>query len=391
MSGSNEIVLFQSDEAVRLKVLRDGDIVRLTPAQMFSCCLFFDKKNSRKIFPFALYAVLIIAFLMLLVACAPADLPEVRTSTPISEPSPIETTPTTTSTQSPTEAPPSPTSSPIEAPPSPTSSPIETPPSPTPLEPYIPIMPDTELLSETPLFVLEAYYEVLKTAVDEYGYGDGVNGVVFADFVDLDNDGIPELIFIYGNGNDDMDGEVAVRVYGYSGRLVLHTSYRLLPTHTNEVRKATCRNGLSFLTYSDVSGLDGFDKYYTVVNGAWTLALSLTWNTKAERFEELDIDVGSDMWEEFWHQFDDDPDMWLDFWNEYYVNGNLVNLDLYSNAPEMELGITSERTLWNWWGYMGNDYVYNGADDWRIDIAEYWNTVPIVITALESILKAASR
>jgi len=239
----------------------------------------------------------------------------------------------------------------------------------------MPVMPDTALLSETPLYVLEAYYEVLKTAVDEYGYGDGFNGVVYADLVDLDNDGIPELIYIHGNGNDDMDGEVEVRVYGYSECLVLYTSYQLYPTHTNEVRKATCRGGLSYLTYSEVGGLDGFDDYYTIENGVWTLALSLDWREKTDFLEEPGID--------------DDPDMWLEYWNEFYVNGNLVNLELYRNAPETELGITSERTLWNWWGYMGDDYVYNGADDWYIDITEYWNTVPVVLTALESLIMAA--
>jgi len=236
------------------------------------------------------------------------------------------------------------------------------------------IMPDTALLSETPLPVLEAYYEEIKTAVDKYGYGDGFNGVVYADFVDLDNDGIPELIYIYGDGI--MDGTVEVKIYGYSEGLVPHTSYLLYPTHTNEVRKATRQDGLSYLTYSDVSDLDGFDEYYSIVNGMWTLALELYWNRKDEiAYEEPGID--------------DDLDLWRDVWNEYYVNGNYVNWESYRNAPEMELGITSERTLWNWWGYMGEDYVYNSADDWHIDITEYWNTVPIVLTALESLIEAA--
>jgi len=234
-------------------------------------------------------------------------------------------------------------------------------------------MPDTALLSETPLYVLEAYYEVLKTAVDEYGYGDGSNGVVYADFVDLDNDGMPELIYIYGDGSTE--GIVEVRVYGYSEILVLHASYLLFPTHTNEVRKATCRDGFSYLTYSDVSGLDGFDKYYSIVDGVWTLALELSWNEKGDVVEEPGID--------------DDPDTLMDFCNEFYVNSNPVTWESYRNAPERELGLTSERTLWNWWGYMGEDYAYYNADDWHIDIAEYWNTVPIILTALESLITAA--
>ena len=315
--------------------------------------------------------VIIITLLMLLIACSPVDMPEAETSAPMPNPSLIETTPA-----------PAPSTSPIETMPTPTS-------SPSTLEQYIPIIPDTALLSETPLYVLKAYYEVLKTAVDEYGYGDGFNGVVYADFVDLDNDGIPELIYICGNNTGNTDGEVEVTVYGYSECLVLHTSYQLYPTHTNEVRKATCQNGLSYLTYSEAGGLSGFDEYYTVINGVWSLALILTWNEKADIWEEPDIDDDPVMGEDFWNQYDDDPDMWLDYWDEFHVNGNLVNLELYRKAPEMELGVTSERTLWNWWGYMGEDYVYNGVDDWHIDIAEYWNTVPIILTVLESLITVA--
>jgi len=231
-------------------------------------------------------------------------------------------------------------------------------------------MPDTALLSETPLPVLNVYYEVLRTAVDEYGYGNGFSGVVYADFVDLDNDGIPELIYVYGD--DTMDGRVEVRIYGHFGSLVLHTSYYLYPTHTNEIRKATSREGLSYLTYSDVGGLDGSDKYYSIVDGVWTLALSLTWGKK-----EVDVEGPG---------IDDDPDLWMDIWYDFYVNRNPVNWEAYLNAPETELGITSERTLWNWWGYMGQDYAYKYADDWHIDIAEYWNTVYIILSELESLI-----
>ena len=164
-------------------------------------------------------------------------------------------------------------------------------------------------------------------------------------------------------------------MYGYIGRLVLHTSYRLFPMHINEVRKATCEDGLSYLTYSEVGGLHGFDEYYSIFDGVWALALSLFWNEKTDIWEEPNIDDGSVRGEDFWY--------------EYYINGNLVDWVSYSDAPCTELGITSERTLWNWWGYMGEDYVYNGVDDWHIDIAEYWNTVPIILAALESLITAA--
>ena len=297
----------------------------------------------------------IITLLMLLMVCSPVDLPESEAPTPIPKPSPIETAPT----------------------PETTLSPIEVPPSPPPLEPYIPIMPDTALLSKTPLYVLEAYYDVLKSAVDEYGYGDGFNGVVYADFVDLDNDGIPELIYIYGNNTGNMDdvAKVEVRVYGYFGGLVLHTSYRLYPTHINEVRKATCQDGLSYLTYGEVGGLQGFDEYYSIIDGVWALALSLMWNEKTDVWEEPNIDGDSVRGDDFWYEF--------------YINGNLVDWESYSDAPGTELGITSERTLWNWWGYMGEDYIYSGIEDLFIDIAEYWNTVPIILAALESLIIAS--
>jgi len=315
------------------------------------------------------FTAVIIALLMLLTACASGDLPDVGTVMPVQEPSTIETTPTLTPTLTPT-----PTPSPLQT--EATPLPTETPPSPAPPEPYIPIMSDTALLSETPLPVLEVYFEELKAAVDEYGYGDGHSGVVYADFTDLDNDGIPELIYICGGGTTD--GLVEVRIYGYSEGLVLHTSYDLYPTHINEVRKATGRNGLSYLTYSEVGGLDGGNEYYSVVNGAWTLALQLSWSKKD------DIVYGE--------VIDDDTDLLMDAWYDYYINGNSVNWESYRNAPETELGITSERTLWNWWGYMGEDYVYSSTDDWHtdhIDIAEYWDTVPTVLAALESLIKAA--
>ena len=72
--------------------------------------------------------------------------------------------------------------------------------------------------------------------------------------------------------------------------------------------------------------------------------------------------------------------------NDYYVNRKSVNKEAYRKAPETELGITSESTLWNWWGYMGEGYVYNYADDWHIDITEYWTTVHIILSELESLI-----
>ena len=321
----------------------------------------------------------------LLVACdgesgaGESTVPNIET-----EPTPTpEPTPTTETTITPRPKPPpnrAPTPEPMPIPePTPTPKPTPTP-GLKPHGPYIPIVPDTSLLGKTPLPVLEAYYEVLRAAVDEFGFGDdaGFGGVVFADFVDLDNDGIPELILIHGN-HDEIDYEdywrVEVKIYGYTEGLILHTSYFLYPTHTNEVRKATCRYGLSYLTYSEVGGLCGFDKYYSVVNGEWTLALSLTWGEKSA--DDLLVYPG----------FDDDYGM--DVWNDFCVNGNSVNWESYRNAPETELGIVSERTLWNWWGHMGWDYVYKGADDWHIDISEYWSTVPTVLAALESLIGAA--
>ena len=238
-----------------------------------------------------------------------------------------------------------------------------------------PITPDTSLLSETPPHVLEAYYEALKTSVDEYGYGDGYNGVVFADFIDLDDDGIPEMICIIGNDVDELKSEIYVNIYGYTEQLVLYKSYRLYPTHINEVRKATSRDGSSYLTYSEVGGLSGFDEYYRVVNGEWALALSLSWNEKEEIIDNPDITY------EIAAQ--------IDYWNDLYVNGNPVSLDLFINAPETELGIINERTLWNWWGYMRINYFYIGSADWRIDIAEYWDTVPTILLLLESLLTAS--
>ena len=298
------------------------------------------------------FSITLITLLLLLTACTPGNIIKTVHPTPTPEPSPSDTIPTLPSALPPAEET------------------LQQTPSGT----YTPVMPDTDILNNAPLQVLAAYHEILITAVDEYGYGDGSGGVIYVNFVDLDNDGTPEMIYIYSDGT--VDWRVESRIYGYVGNPILHASYELFPTHTNEIRKATGHSGLSYLTSSHEEGFDGYKEYYTIVNGVWALALRLSWSEKDDTAEGMDID-------------ENDPDSGMDASDNYYINGNLVDWESYNNAPETELGIINEHILWNWWGYMGEDYPYKNDNDWCIDVAEYWETVPVALAALESLLNAS--
>lgn len=186
---------------------------------------------------------------------------------------------------------------------------------------------------ETLLAAYRAYHDVLKTAIDEYGYGSigerGDNphglppkyyrGLIYAELVDFDNGGLPELLFIYGD--DTMDFGPELKVYGYSGGLVPYDSFQAGIMHVS-IDMVTSRSGLSYMLYNEVYSFDGSDRYYSIVNGEWTVALDLAWK---EHWDTGEL--------------------------EWFINGNPASEQSYQNAPELEeLGITNTRVLWKWGG-----------------------------------------
>ena len=166
----------------------------------------------------------------------------------------------------------------------------------------------------------KAYYDVMKAVVEEHGFCDDANktgvfaleGVHYAELVDFDNDGLPELVFslVY-------DTEVAVCryfVYGYSsGRAVLLFSgdSGYMSTGGNFFHITTGTNGVKYLQDFMRHRLSTYDDFYTLQNGVWIKALRL--NSQGH-------------------------------WTEnglYYLNSQPVSEEVYANAPRTILGITN--------------------------------------------------
>jgi len=195
----------------------------------------------------------------------------------------------------------------------------------------------------------EAYHATLTSAVERYGEGqfvdDGsiaMNGVFYAELIDFDNNEVPELLFMYGEG--EQYSEICV-IYGYSDGLIEHGSY--YAGYWADISLMTAQNGTPYLHIfsGDVNSM--YDDYYTIREGVWTLVLSMSWDEDHET-EEITLTV----------------------------NGNKVSENDFNNAQETHLGITSSRLLFDW---------RNDIDDWyESRIGEmHWDEVLNIINELE--------
>ena len=195
-----------------------------------------------------------------------------------------------------------------------------------------------------------AYYNTLTKAIEEYGFGDdeyGYSGVVHAELIDFNNDGMPELLFLYVDEALDMDIWTGIKVYGYLDGIVCHYSNSFYPNHES-FGIATGIDGLSYLCYREYDSYEVYYIYYSVVRSQWKQVLVLYW---------VDAD-----WDGGWNQ-----EWGGDYEINYYVNGNSVSEQAYDNALELELGVTNVRIPWDWWErscedwFLGIDHDYQNC------------------------------
>ena len=169
------------------------------------------------------------------------------------------------------------------------------------------------------------------SAINEFGtgsretndYGEPIfKGVIYAELIDFDNDGVPELLYIHGD--ESAPASAVCVIYRYSTESVdLLGSYHLYLNHL-WISIAESKNGISYLCYSDGDSFGLYDSYYTIIDEQWTEVLSL-----AHHIEEI---------------YDNDGD-WLRDEFEWFVNGNNVTEQVYNDALEIDLEIANIRQI----------------------------------------------
>jgi len=195
----------------------------------------------------------------------------------------------------------------------------------------------------TPLAAYRAYYELIESKIEEYGvgYNDGgfyegefesywrgvYRGIIHAELIDFNNDGLPELVIIYNNGIGL--GADLWSIYGYTESIEKYyeaysggdggSSYDIsIAVSSDGIRYLDCYEGYVVYDY------EIFEHYYTVRDGAWVTALSRSFAITSE--SRFDYDREEYEWE------------WL-------VNGISVSENEYNAAEETELGIISTESI----------------------------------------------
>jgi hypothetical protein len=171
-----------------------------------------------------------------------------------------------------------------------------------------------------------AYRDFIEATIEEYGQGRvqrGIynrweyEGLIYAELIDLNNDGIEDLLIVLG----DIYAYPHYAFYTYSNGLEhlgdLHTD----PLADNRV--AYSRSGTAFFHLYTFDLVGAVDMYFTLTaDRDWTVALSRETNTiNNPQAEEVPY--------------------WL-------VNGIEVSQRTYNRVPETLLGITSTRNIFDW-------------------------------------------
>ncbi len=194
------------------------------------------------------------------------------------------------------------------------------------------IVPDDSEAETAPMSpaAYRAYYDILKAAVDECGFGvieqhenlpNLYSGVIHAELIDFNNDRLPEFLYVYADDSLLYGAHIAVYEYNSDSAELLGT-FDVWPTHVGADIDIDQYN-FAYLHHYSLYSFDSEDSYYTLIDGKWTSALELS--STSDDFDELD---------------------------EWFVNGSQVHKHDYYNALET-LCIVSSRQLW--WGGRGVD------------------------------------
>ena len=219
---------------------------------------------------------------------------------------------------------------------------------------------------ETLLDAYRSYYDILRTAIDEYGIGisyvvledmaeygfEAPTGVYYAELIDFENSGLPVLLYVFDDGTmfSFMFGSHCY-VYGYNNRAERWFSGDIGAEggYGSDVSIETSRSGLIHLKHEEELAASGdmYDTYYTVVNNEWVVSLE--------------------------RKYEDGFDFLTGIYNEarWLVNNNPVNERDYHSAPGSILGITESRYVRGQWPYPENtDAVYAVLAELEAKIAE---------------------
>ena len=203
--------------------------------------------------------------------------------------------------------------------------------------------PEEKDETESILDIYEVYYGVLSSAVDKFGVGKVIDdagyltysGVIYAELIDFNNDGVPELLFIHFPV-DPSNQEINFKVYSYlsgTAELLFH-EYHFRDFDMNGAVNgyiATNRKNISYFMIRTSSpewskGQSLTDTYFTIENERWAEVLKRSWSNG---FEEMIA-----------------PGQW--------VNENPVSESMFTDAPETHLGIVEHRTIYG--NFDGKDF-----------------------------------
>ena len=129
--------------------------------------------------------------------------------------------------------------------------------------------------AEKLLAAYRAYYDVLKTAVDAYGFSNSyqTTGVCYSELIDFDNDGLPELLYFT---NDVAAQYQEYHVYGYKDGLVNFYRDQLWLVGMDEGAFYICDGRDKRYLHRTVVTDEDHYYFYTVKYGEWVKALTRT-------------------------------------------------------------------------------------------------------------------
>ena len=183
----------------------------------------------------------------------------------------------------------------------------------------------------------KAYIELINSLIDTYGIGfnhavgvsrvtDSYSGVVYAELIDFNNDGLPELLIVFNYEHDNKHDIWAV--YGYKGDVKQYCKLFIggEGVSISDAEIATSGNGNRYLVYTDENNLYGEEYkhyYFTAGYGSWYSALTRSVSISDEYKQSL---INDYQWQ------------WI-------INGYSVSENEYETAPETNLGILDARTI----------------------------------------------
>ena len=195
--------------------------------------------------------------------------------------------------------------------------------------------PDSAKVSDkTLLAAYKSYHNILREAVNEYGAArtfscpdyneDFVEGLLYAELVDFNDDDLPELLYIYGYRDSEDYGTTSIheaKIYGYSTQAELYAVYQSIWSFMDFEYDlifgiATGKDNTQYFAFDGYYHNSWGFSYFGIKNGVWDLLLEIYGYFDFEVDEEVTV-----------------------------VNGTKVSYEEYTKAPQTHLGIVDERWI----------------------------------------------